>query len=311
MFSTFRFLARKMTPIFRNFLVFSSLILGAQASGCLQHSFNNVSVTVVGVRGVDRISGCLEPIGTLEKVSYVQIINQTVPVLYKDAVRDLQYLVDFVLDGSQVASVERGSFSNLPLLKLLRLKDNKIREIREGVFNDLMITELNLSNNDIVRIERGALDRLPNLEVVNFDRNRIQTWNEDWFLQTPNVNTLSFQENEIKRIPRRAFQNVHGTHQIAGRKVMTNIFLNNNLISDVDPKSLEGISALGWLFLNKNEIRVIPDDFLDNIEQIDWLKLNFNQLNCLPEKIFDKVPNVVNYLEGNPLNEDCKTRFKL
>lgn len=292
-------------------LIFLFLVIFKnKVSCCEQETFNNTAVTVLGVRGVDTVSGCLKPIGPLQKATYIQIVNETVPVLYKGAVSDLPNLVDLILDNNGITTIMSGAFNNLSMLHLLRLKSNSLKEIKLGVFNNLNVVELNLMNNSISVIETGAFDNMPRLSVIILDENKIMKWNKDWFTNTPQVSTLSFKNNLIAFIPAKAFQNIKGVHYANGRNVSTNIYLSENKISYVDSHALEGLETVGWLFLNRNEIVELPDDMLEPVHNIEWLKLSFNKLTCVPDKIFQKIPSVSLYLDGNPLTEECKVKVK-
>ncbi|KAI4462392.1 hypothetical protein MML48_4g00015184 [Holotrichia oblita] len=282
------------------------ILLASGANCCEISSFSNVSVTVVGVLGIDKVSGCLEPIGLLEKVSFVQIINQSVPVLYRGAVKDLPNLADLILENSGVSSLEPGAFRNLTRLRLLRLQDNKIQEIKEGVFNGLPVSEISLKNNNISHIDAQAFDNLTKLQIISLDKNRLTTWDSNWFMHCSEIKELSFKHNFIRNIPERAFRNIRGVHHVNGKTIFTNIHLDNNEIENIDPNALLGLRNLGWLILSRNNLKQIPETLLDPIEQIDWLKLNFNMLTCVPDKVLNKVPNLNNYLEGNPLDDNCK-----
>lgn len=282
------------------------LLFFGSSKCCEKSSFSNVSVTIVGVRGIDRISGCLEPAGLLEKVSFVQIINQTVPTLYRGAVKDLPLLADLILENSGVSSLEPGAFYNLSNLRLLRLQDNKIQEIRNGVFNGLPVSEISLKNNNISHIEEAAFDNLTQLQIIYLDNNRLTTWQSNWFTHCPEIKELSFKDNFIRDIPAHAFKNIQGVHHVNGKTIYTNIYLDNNEIERIHPDALVGLKNLGWLILDRNNLREIPENLLDSIEEIDWLKLDSNQLTCVPNKVLNKVPNLSNYLEGNPLDDNCK-----
>lgn len=277
---------------------------------CEESTFNNTRITIVGVRGIDFVSGCLEPVGALEKGSYIQIVNESVPVLNRGAIKNLPNLVDLILENNGILDIAPGAFYNLSKLYLMRLRNNNLQIIREGVFNALPVSELNLVNNSISIIEQKAFDRMPKLSIVFLDYNRISHWNINWFTYSPQINTLSFKNNLITHLPSRSFGNIKGFHNVNGRNVSTNIYLSENKISYIDPRSLEGLDVLGWFFLNGNDIYQIPESLLDPLTHIDWLKLSFNNLTCVPDKIFEKIPTVSHYLDGNPLTEECKIKLK-
>lgn len=279
-------------------------------SCCDEDTFNNTAITMIGVRGVDTITGCLAPVGPLEKVSYIQIVNETVPVLYRGAVKSLPLLVDLILENNGINDIVPGAFYNLSKIYLMRLRNNNLRVLREGVFNHLPVSELNLRNNSISVIEPRAFDNMPKLSIIILDNNNVAEWNSDWFTNTPKINTLSFKNNKIHYLPIRSFQNIRGFHDVNGRNVSTSIYLSDNQISEIDPHALQGLNVVGWLFLNDNNIKEIPENFLDPLMNIEWLKLSFNKLNCVPDKIIQKLPTIAHYLDGNPLTDECKAKLK-
>lgn len=276
---------------------------------CDYPTFKNTSITTVGVRGVDFVSGCLEPDGILEKASYVQITNQSVPVLYKGAIRNLPNLVDVVLDSNGIIEINMEAFQNLPKLRLLRIKDNKLEVIKVGVFNHLPLSELNLVNNSISVIEPGAFSDMPALGLLSLDHNKIAHWNAEWFTNSPEITALSFKNNRLRTIPSGAFVHVKGLHVISGRNVTTNIYLDENEIESIDKDAFKGLEMLGWLFLTKNRLQEIDPQLLAPLISVDWIKLGYNKLTCVPDEVIQKVPTIGNYLDGNPLTDECKLKL--
>lgn len=276
---------------------------------CERSSFSNTTVTLVGVRGVEKFTGCFESSETLQKVSLIQIINETVPVIYEGAFNNLSNLVDIILDGDQIYEIHPGAFRNLEQIYCIRIRNNCIYKIDEGVFNNLLLSELNLINNNINVIHKNAFNDMPKLTVLLLSNNKLKYWNSDWFLNTPKLSTLNFAHNSIEFLPARAFKNVHGVHIVNSVNVTTNIHLNSNNISYIDPAALQDLEILGWLFLHKNQIADIDRSVFAALKQLDWLKLDHNHLHCIPDNLIRLVPNVKYYLEGNPLTEECKERL--
>lgn len=278
---------------------------------CERKTFHNTTVTLVGVRGVEKFTGCFEASEVLEKVSLIQIINETVPVVYEGAFRNLTSLVDIILDGNQIHDIYPGAFENLESIYCIRIRNNYVNEIREGIFNRLPLRELNLANNSITVIHKNAFDDMPELSIILLSYNKLKQWNSDWFFNTPNLSTLNFGDNLIEYLPARAFKNVYGIHNVKGANITTNVYLNANNISYIDPATFEGLNVLGWLFLHKNQLRYIDERVFTPLKQLDWLKLDDNQLSCIPDDLVRLVPNVKYYLEGNPLTDDCKNRLEI
>lgn len=278
---------------------------------CERETFHNTTVTLVGVRGIEKFTGCFEPSEALEKVSLIQIINETLPVVYEGAFKNLPSLVDIILDGDQIRNIYPGAFQNLERIYCIRIRNNYINEINEGIFNYLPLRELNLANNSITVINKNAFNDMPELAILLLGNNKLKQWNSEWFFNTPKLSTLNFACNSIEYLPARAFQNVHGVHVVNSVNVTTNIHLNTNNISYIDPAAFDGLNVLGWLFLNENQLTYIDREVFASLKQLDWLKLDHNQLHCVPDDLIHLVPNVKYYLEGNPLTDECKYRLEI
>lgn len=278
---------------------------------CERETFQNTTVTLVGVRGVEKFTGCFEPSETLDKVSLIQIINETIPVIYEGAFTNLSNLVDVILDGDDIRAIYPRAFQNLERLYCIRIRNNFVYEIGEGIFNYLPLSELNLVNNSISVVHRDAFSHMPNLTILLLNDNNLKRWDSDWFFNTPKLSTLNFAHNLIEFLPARAFKNVNGVHVVNSVNVTTNIHLNSNNISYIDPAAFEGLHVIGWLFLHKNRVSTINSRTFESLKQLDWLKLDHNRLRCIPDELVRLVPNVKYYLEGNPLTQECRERLDI
>lgn len=281
------------------------------AQACQQNTFLNTSVTLVGARGVDRVTGCFENTEALEKVSLIQIINETVPFVYEGAFKNLSKLVDIILDGNGIRRIYPGAFQNLQSVYCIRIRHNNIGEIYEGVFNSLPISELNLADNNISVIHANAFNDMQNLNIIFLNDNNLNEWISDWFYNSPKLSVLNFANNSITSLPARAFKNIRGVHVVNNLNVTTNVDLSANKISYIDPQAFDGLEVLGWLFLDKNELNEIDERLFANFKQLDWLKLDQNRLKCIPSDLVRLAPNVKYYLEGNPLEEQCRTALDI
>lgn len=281
------------------------------ASCCIRDTFQNTTATLVGVRGIDKVSGCFEPTPALEKVSLIQIINESVPVIYEKAFSSLQNLVDIILEDDGIKEITPGAFYNLPKIYCIRLKNNNVHEIQAGVFSGLSLSELNLVNNSINVVHARAFDDMPNLNIILLTDNNLKQWNSDWFTNSPGLSVIDFSNNCITTLPVKAFKNILGVHSVNGLNVTTNVYLNSNSLTYIDSAAFEDLEVLGWLYLDRNQLTAIDDSVFASFRQLDWLKLDYNKLKCVPEKLTQLVPNIKYYLEGNPLSEDCKERYDI
>lgn len=278
---------------------------------CERETFHNTTVTLVGVRGVEKFTGCFEPSEALEKVSIIQIINETVPFVFEGAFNNLSSLVDIILDGDQIRHIYPGAFRNLEKIYCIRIRNNYISEISDGIFNRLPISELNLANNNISVIHKNAFNDMPELTILLLNNNKVKQWNSDWFFNTPKISTLNFAYNLIDFLPARAFKNIYGVHVVNSVNITTNIHLNANNITHIDSAAFDGLNVLGWLLLDENRLRYIDQRVFAPLKHLDWLKLDHNQLNCVPDDLVRLVPNVKYYLDGNPLTEECRNKLEI
>ncbi|XP_057659279.1 chondroadherin-like [Diorhabda carinulata] len=291
-------------------VVFIICVLSSVKS-CSDITFNSVNVTLRGAKDIKEITGCFEPTEDLVKVSYIQIINQQIPVLKKDAINSLPKLVDVILEENNITDIEPGAFRNLTMLYLLKIKNNIIRVIREGVFSDLPLSELHLMNNSIEIIHPNAFDNMPKLLLLYLNENKITTLSNDWFKSSPQVTTINLERNYISVIPNKILQNIHGEHVIRNATVLTHILLNDNTIHKIEDGAFSGPDTLGWLFLHRNEIGEISENSLGSLKNIEWVRLDHNKLKCVPDKLVEISPNIVYYLQSNPLSEMCINKLNI
>ncbi|KAG5897044.1 hypothetical protein JTB14_021764 [Gonioctena quinquepunctata] len=295
--------------------VFVNIFLVCQlvtlVASCSENTFNNVKVTLKGAKDIKNISGCFEPTEDLVKVTHIQIINEQLPVLRKDAIYSLPKLVDVILEENNISEIEPGAFHNLTNLYLLKIRFNNIQTIREGVFNGLPLTELCLSNNSIETIQPKAFDDMPNLSILFLNENKLGVLSNEWFKNTPKVAILNFEKNYITTIPLKVFQHVRGEHLVRDIKVLTNIMLNDNIIRKIEDGAFDALETLGWLFLHKNEIEDISEESLGSLRAIEWVRLDHNKLECVPAKLVEISPKIVYYLQSNPLSEYCIQKYNI
>lgn len=278
---------------------------------CSINTFNNNTVTLVGAKSIRFITGCFEPTEALVKVSYIQVINESIPVLRRDAIHGLPNLLDVIFENDHITDIEPGAFYNLSKLYLLKIKYNEIRVIRGGVFNNLVLKELCLTDNKIETIYPNAFDDMPNLSILFLNENKIATWLSDWFKRSPQVSVLNFEYNVITTIPFRGLQNIKGEHYVENIKVQTNVQLNDNKIRKIEDGAFEGIESLGWLFLHRNEIEEISEESLGSLKSVEWIRLDNNNLKCVPAKLVTISPKIIYYLYSNPLSDDCKNKYSI
>ncbi|KAK4876266.1 hypothetical protein RN001_012688 [Aquatica leii] len=254
----------------------------------------NISLLLESSSFVLDVTGCLTPKGILRPAIGIEIVNETLPILYSGAVQNLIVLEMIKIEYCGVQDIHPGAFMILPAIHTMLLRFNRLVYIKEGVFNHLRVAKLYLSNNSISYIENEAFDDMPNLRLLNLDSNRLKNWNSDWFTNTPNVQTLSVDSNELTKIPANAFNKLRNFH-------FTNIRLSNNNISYIHPRSFQKLHLLYALWLDNNLLFEIDPSAFVHLEQLYILSLTGNKIKCLPIESFYafKSPDMILRVENN------------
>lgn len=108
---------------------------------------------------------------------HIEFTEQSIPILKKNSIKDIEDLDELTMQNCGIEKIEPGAFRNLPQLRKLSLKGNEINNVPEGVFNNLEISMLDLSQNRIRDIEAESLSNMPMLLNINLADNLIQSWN--------------------------------------------------------------------------------------------------------------------------------------
>ncbi|XP_038642661.1 uncharacterized protein LOC119958299 [Scyliorhinus canicula] len=99
------------------------------------------------------------------------------------------------------------NFSNLTTLRILILDHNKIPDLPEGAFDDLLaLEELSLRGNIIRVIPEQIFDRLGELRYLILSGNRIQSLPNNPLTFRRNLTALDVSNNELRTIPRELFE---------------------------------------------------------------------------------------------------------
>ncbi|XP_066146074.1 leucine-rich repeats and immunoglobulin-like domains protein sma-10 isoform X2 [Euwallacea fornicatus] len=167
----------------------------------------------------------------------VEIHDQFLTKLHKYSFSRIMYTKELVIANCGVLEIEPGAFHNSLSLLKFDIQRNRLEILREGVFNGLLISHLNLAHNKIRTIDPDALSNMQNIEEVNLLNNLISVYDVKWFNKTPLLKSLCFQNNTIREIPETAFRN------LIDMKHGMNLFYSFNMIKTVHPKAFQDIGT--------------------------------------------------------------------
>ncbi|KAK9874572.1 hypothetical protein WA026_005405 [Henosepilachna vigintioctopunctata] len=197
---------------------------------------------------------------------------------------------------------------NLPVLRLIKLKKNELKTIKVGVFNNLPVSDIDLSENQIAYIDPGAFSDMKNLLNIRMAHNKIKVWNNNWFENTPLLTRVSFQHNLIEELPRKAFKNMGGEKKFGRVPLTINLLFSYNKIGILYADTFQGLEKINNLWLDNNLINELPKGMFDGVA-IRNLKLGSNKLNCIDDA--DSVLKAEsNDIDANPFECKCLDEIK-
>lgn len=196
-----------------------------------------------------------------------------------------------MLSSRNLTNLTPGSLASLTNFTEIDLSKNYIAQIDNGVFNNLNIFTLDLSNNEISIIHTEAFNGMPNLRYLKLDSNRITTWDGDWFQRTPNIHEVSLAYNQLKELPPNAFANIRWSHYYDVFVVIgTSVNFQNNSIERLDPQVFGDVDSLGRVNLASNKIEEVPEAVFEKVLFVQHLDFSYNNLNCRSVRMLLNAP---------------------
>lgn len=231
-----------------------------------------------------------------EDIFELIIANVSLPHLYTNHVIINQELSILQIVNCSLTEMHEGSLKIDSTLALIRISHNLLTQLKRGIFNEIKVKEIDLSNNLISTIDSSTFDNMTHLEIVILNYNLIKEINPDWFINSPNVYKLSLIYNEILEVPEKAFRNMNHQRPLKLR-------LSANGITRVHPHALSDHKAVEILRLNGNKLTELPKELFQT--NIRVLQINTNDLKCFPDDIFNNTVQILEFMENTHFHCDC------
>ncbi len=137
------------------------------------------------------------------------------------------------LSNNQIATIQLGTFQELPNLLMLHLHNNQITKISSDTFQGLKnLRWLRMHKNKINSVEADAFRGLPNLIQLILANNQIDSISPEMFREIPKLQALLLADNNITSIQSGIFQEL--PH-------LTMLDLGSNKIASIQPKAFQGV----------------------------------------------------------------------
>ena len=168
---------------------------------------------------------------------------------------------------SKIHVLQSGTFSYLPMLRVLMLNGNWIQQVQPDTFLVLkVLTEINLSGNRLVFIPNNA-NAVP-LEVLNLDHNLISnTLTSNALEGYRQLVKLNLNRNSLEKITETAFQHTSNLQILR---------LSNNNIVSLRKYTFYGLKNLEYLYLENNKIQWIEANTFVETIRLETMDLSNN-----------------------------------
>ncbi|XP_008200932.1 protein toll isoform X2 [Tribolium castaneum] len=220
--------------------------------------------------------------------------------------QSLENLKQLILSDNAIDDLDENFFTNMPQVKLLDLKNNRIKLTKSTFKNLQFLQHLDLSSNNIKFVPHGAFQELETLTTLNLFDNQLTKIDDFTFAGLSNLQSLELSANKIQTISENAF---------ATLKNLTRINLSNNFLKTLpgglfqgnrNLKTLRlkhniGLQLPGLVFANlfltevdltKCRLGEIPENVFENTTTLKVVELGGNDLEDLPENVFKGLTNL-------------------
>ena len=245
-------------------------------------TFEDPAVTKAVRKAVDRPKGDIM-LSDVINLKNLEIIGQGVKSL--KGVEQLKNLEKLGLYANNIKGGQLMYVKDLTQLKSLDLAENKLLEIPDGAFDNLVnLEELVLDHTGINTLDKNMMSKLVSLRDLLIEENGFT--NLDFLEGNTSIKNILFRENKIKDISGvRNNKNLEmfwgGDNEVSdisvlkGQKELNYFSMKNNKISDIS--ALKDSTKLTNVYLSKNQITDISA--LEGKSFIKSLELDHNKIS--------------------------------
>jgi len=214
--------------------------------------------------------------------------------------------LDFDMEGkmltreivlSQIAADcnEANNVTSIYVLNASLPFDNENGTLFEGLFQ---VQELAIWYSPNLQLSSRLLEDQDKLKTIMFEHNNMPTsFPADFFSQTPFVETLMIQYNNLTSIPPTLFAGM-GSY-------LKFLYLDSNLISEFSAEQFIDLRWLETLILDNNTLTTLPVGILNSdLARLVYFSIEYNPLltYTLPRNFFENVTSITDiHLDGTPL----------
>ncbi|KAL0901967.1 hypothetical protein ABMA27_007109 [Loxostege sticticalis] len=231
------------------------------------------------------------------KMRRLQIANNRLTRVDKDAFKGLEYLIDVDLSGNNISYVDPEAFLDSRGLLNVELQDNPISVVEGPFLISSTLQFLDLSSCNLSYINPQFFDNITSLSTVDLSNNPIHTLEGGVFDVLTSLETLKLNDCKLTSISENVFSSVVNLKFLE---------LAGNQLTNTDwPEVLGKLTRLEYLNLRKTGITSLSEDAFSNCTNLVSLILADNELRDLD--VAATLGSSVDHLEVLDLS-NCKIK---
>lgn len=219
------------------------------------------------------------------------------------ALQDLTMLTELDLSHNRITMLDKTSFSNLTNLEVLKLNNNKIRDLNGALYKMLKLKHLYLRGNGIFNIDDESFKIINHLETFDISGNQLQNLSSDMFsrhwahFDGHPVCKIVISDNHILSVPNATDEVFLARLTRSSRNnavdVLTELDLSKNSISEIGYNAFRSVDRLTSLNLSCNKLTNFIV-YANDLAYVRYLNLSYNFIQQLYFESFLAMSNLQN-----------------
>ncbi|XP_063827665.1 carboxypeptidase N subunit 2-like [Ostrinia nubilalis] len=231
------------------------------------------------------------------KMRRLQIANNRLARVDKDAFKGLEYLIDVDLSGNNISYVDPEAFLDSRGLLNVELQDNPITVVEGPFLISSTLQFLDISSCNLSTINPQFFDNITSLSTVDLSNNPLQTLEGSVFDALTSLETLKLNDCKLTSVAENVFSSLINLKFLE---------LAGNQLANTDwPEVLGKLARLEYLNLRKTGITSLSEDAFSNCTNLVSLILADNELRDLD--VAATLGSSVDHLEFLDLS-NCKIK---
>ncbi|XP_076071292.1 uncharacterized protein LOC143042734 [Mytilus galloprovincialis] len=221
-------------------------------------------------------------------IQSLSLVSNSVRHVDDEAFIDLKFLRSLEISNEKRLNITyfKKAFSGRgTTFEKIRLEDNGWAFVPDFVVTSSAltnITEIHLGRNSFSNFSMKGISNLKNLKTLDMSQNKLITFIIPTIV---NIRKLILNNNDIVRLPRFCVNNSDASNVPRLRS----IFLNENALSKIDPKTFNCLPSLEILQLNGNRLNVLLPSTFETMPQLKNLSIEKNKFTKIYGKAFQSL----------------------